>query len=108
MRCWFAKVTVALLACAAVAVPPPANATTGFRFRGVRDATQVITVVAKGYGDTSAQLDVWRKDSHGWHHVMGPWFSWVGFNGFAPPGQKREGDDRTPTGSFRLKFMFGV
>lgn len=100
--------TVGLLALSTLAVAPPANAVGGFNFRGVHDATQVITVVANGYGDTSAQLEVWQKTSRGWHRVMGPWFSWLGLNGFAPRGQKREGDNRTPTGSFRLEFMFGV
>lgn len=32
----------------------------------------------------------------------------VGYNGFAPPGQKREGDGRTPSGSFGFDFFFGV
>ena len=108
MRRLFAKVTVGLLAFTTLAVAPQANAATGFNFRGVHDATQVITVVANGYGDTSAQLEVWQRTSSGWHRVMGPWFSWLGLNGFAPRGQKREGDNRTPTGSFRLEFMFGV
>lgn len=108
MRSLFAKVTIALLASTALGVTPPADAAGGFNFRGVHDATQVITVAASGYGDTSAQLEVWQKSSSGWHRVMGPWYAWLGLNGFAPRGQKREGDNRTPTGSFRLKFMFGV
>ena len=32
----------------------------------------------------------------------------VGYAGFAPPGQKREGDGRTPSGSFGFDFFFGV
>ena len=28
--------------------------------------------------------------------------------GFAPPGQKHEGDGRTPSGSFGFDFFFGV
>jgi L,D-peptidoglycan transpeptidase YkuD (ErfK/YbiS/YcfS/YnhG family) len=31
----------------------------------------------------------------------------VGRNGFARPGQKREGDGRTPAGLFPLEFAFG-
>ena len=104
MRVLRAALAAALLLLATT----PAAASSGLRFRGAHDATQVISVVANGYGDTSAQLDVWQKNSHGWHHVFGPWYAWLGLNGFAPSAQKREGDNRTPTGSFRLKFMFGV
>ena len=31
----------------------------------------------------------------------------IGRNGFAPPGEKCEGDGRTPSGLFRLKTAFG-
>jgi L,D-peptidoglycan transpeptidase YkuD (ErfK/YbiS/YcfS/YnhG family) len=32
----------------------------------------------------------------------------IGRNGFARPGAKREGDGRTPTGSYGFSFFFGV
>ena len=32
----------------------------------------------------------------------------IGRNGFAPPGRKREGDGRTPSGTFGFGFFFGV
>jgi len=40
--------------------------------------------------------------------VFGPWQADVGYAGFAPPGQKHEGDGRTPSGSFGFDFFFGV
>jgi L,D-peptidoglycan transpeptidase YkuD (ErfK/YbiS/YcfS/YnhG family) len=40
--------------------------------------------------------------------VFGPWTANVGRNGVAPPGEKREGDGRTPSGTFGFDFMFGV
>jgi L,D-peptidoglycan transpeptidase YkuD (ErfK/YbiS/YcfS/YnhG family) len=40
--------------------------------------------------------------------VLGPWSARIGYAGFAPPGQKREGDGRTPSGSFGFQFMFGI
>jgi L,D-peptidoglycan transpeptidase YkuD (ErfK/YbiS/YcfS/YnhG family) len=40
--------------------------------------------------------------------VFGPWTANVGRNGVAPSGEKREGDGRTPSGTFGFDFMFGV
>ena len=71
-------------------------------------ATQVIAVSAAGYGQTVATLTAYQHDSAGWHQVFGPWQAHVGYDGFAPPGQKREGDGRTPSGSFGFDFFFGV
>jgi L,D-peptidoglycan transpeptidase YkuD (ErfK/YbiS/YcfS/YnhG family) len=78
------------------------------RLVGVGSATQVIAVSASGYGQTTATLTAYQQDATGWHQVFGPWLVHVGYAGFAPPGQKREGDGRTPSGSFGFQFMFGV
>jgi L,D-peptidoglycan transpeptidase YkuD (ErfK/YbiS/YcfS/YnhG family) len=40
--------------------------------------------------------------------VFGPWTARIGYDGFAPPGKKREGDGRTPSGTYGFRFMFGV
>ena len=40
--------------------------------------------------------------------MFGPWLAHVGRNGFAPTGEKREGDGRTPSGAYGLSFFFGV
>lgn len=40
--------------------------------------------------------------------MHGPYTAWIGRNGFARPGQKREGDGRTPSGSYHFSFFFGV
>jgi len=76
--------------------------------RGVHDAKQVIAVTTSGYGTSYATFRAYRKTSEGWHRVFGPWSARIGYNGFAPRGEKREGDGRTPTGSFHFQFMFGV
>ena len=39
--------------------------------------------------------------------VSGPMDAVIGENGFARPGEKREGDGRTPSGIFSLKRTFG-
>jgi L,D-peptidoglycan transpeptidase YkuD (ErfK/YbiS/YcfS/YnhG family) len=77
--------------------------------RAARPAVrQLITITAPGYGDTYAVLTAYRRTSHGWHRVFGPWTARIGRRGFAPPGQKREGDGRTPSGSFSIPFFFGA
>jgi L,D-peptidoglycan transpeptidase YkuD (ErfK/YbiS/YcfS/YnhG family) len=69
---------------------------------------QLITVTAAAYGTTYATLAAYRSTGHGWQRVFGPWTARLGRNGFAPPGGKREGDGRTPSGSFSMQFFFGV
>ena len=69
---------------------------------------QLITVTAASYGATHAVLSAYRRTSHGWHRVFGPWTARIGRNGFAPPGRKREGDGRTPSGSFSIPYLFGA
>jgi L,D-peptidoglycan transpeptidase YkuD (ErfK/YbiS/YcfS/YnhG family) len=75
---------------------------------GVGSATQVVSVIASGYGSTYATVTAYRKTTSGWRTSLGPWSARIGRNGFAPPGQKREGDGRTPTGSYGFSFFFGV
>lgn len=75
---------------------------------GVGNATQVVSVIASGYGSTYATVTAYRKTSSGWRTSLGPWSARIGRNGFAPPGAKREGDGRTPSGSYGFSFFFGV
>lgn len=73
-----------------------------------RSPDQLITVTAASYGATYATLTAYRRSGHAWRQVFGPWTARIGRNGFAPPGGKREGDGRTPSGSFGFEFFFGV
>jgi L,D-peptidoglycan transpeptidase YkuD (ErfK/YbiS/YcfS/YnhG family) len=88
--------------------PAPAPPLLVTRLVGVGSATQVIAVSASSYGQTAATFTAYQRDGAGWHQVFGPWQADVGYAGFAPPGQKREGDGRTPSGSFGFGFFFGV
>jgi L,D-peptidoglycan transpeptidase YkuD (ErfK/YbiS/YcfS/YnhG family) len=77
--------------------------------RGVGAAQQVIEVAASRYGTSYATLTAYRKTANGWVTSYGPWAARIGRNGFAAPGKKREGDGRTPTGSYGFgSFFFGV
>jgi L,D-peptidoglycan transpeptidase YkuD (ErfK/YbiS/YcfS/YnhG family) len=72
------------------------------------DAGQAVVVTAEDYGSTTATLATWQRAGAGWEQVHGPWPAYVGYAGFAPPGEKREGDGRTPSGTFGFEFAFGV
>ncbi len=106
------SVTAALLG--AVAAPASAHvhahrsAIRPPQLKGLHNATQVISVVSSGYGTTTATVRAFTKHNGRWHEAFGPWSAWIGYNGFAPAGQKREGDGRTPSGSYTFSFFFGV
>jgi L,D-peptidoglycan transpeptidase YkuD (ErfK/YbiS/YcfS/YnhG family) len=69
---------------------------------------QLVTVIATSYGATQAELTAYRREGGQWRRVFGPWTVWIGRNGMARPGAKREGDGRTPSGTFGFGFFFGV
>ena len=69
---------------------------------------QVITVTAASYSTTFATLRAYRVSGGRRVLVFGPWRARVGYNGVARPGRKREGDGRTPSGSYGFSFFFGV
>ena len=75
----------------------------------VRPASgQLVTVIAASYGVTRAELTAYQRVGGQWRRVFGPWIAWIGRSGMAPPGAKREGDGRTPSGTFGFGFFFGV
>src|SRR6266567_408347 len=69
---------------------------------------QLITVTAVSHRATSASLVAYRRSAGRWVRVFGPWRARVGYNGIARSGAKREGDGRTPSGSYQVGFFFGV
>ena len=69
---------------------------------------QLITVTAASRGTTYATFRAYRVTGTRKVLVFGPWIARVGYNGIAPPGRKREGDGRTPSGSYAFSFFFGV
>ena len=68
----------------------------------------MIAVAASGYGTSTATVTAYERGASGWKQVFGPWSAYIGRNGVAPAGAKREGDGRTPSGVYGFDFMFGV
>jgi L,D-peptidoglycan transpeptidase YkuD (ErfK/YbiS/YcfS/YnhG family) len=97
---------------AAVTATPAATAPSsvlqgGGNLRATRTLGQIITVTAS-YGSTYATLTAYNITSSGWVEEFGPWTARVGYNGIAAPGTKREGDGKTPSGTYGFSFFFGV
>lgn len=65
-------------------------------------------ITARRYGATTATLTAYQRAGAGWRSTFGPWAAHVGTRGVAPPGEKREGDGRTPSGVYGFDFLFGV
>jgi L,D-peptidoglycan transpeptidase YkuD (ErfK/YbiS/YcfS/YnhG family) len=68
---------------------------------------QLIVTLPSGSDVTRAELYLFARNNAGWSLRAGPLSAMVGRNGFALPGEKREGDGRTPAGLFPLEFAFG-
>ncbi len=69
---------------------------------------QLVVVTTSAYGSSTATLTAYEHTDPGWVPRFGPWPARIGRNGFAPPGQKREGDGRTPSGTYGFSFFFGI
>jgi len=55
----------------------------------------------------SARVFVMETQGGIWRRILGPFPAVAGRNGFALPGEKREGDGKTPSGIFAVEHAFG-
>lgn len=66
---------------------------------------QVVTIQARqGF---TAQLALWENLHGEWKLTLGPWPAVIGKNGMAEPGQKKEGDGKSPAGLYPISLAFG-
>ncbi len=96
---------ISLLGCSASLASVPATVPTG---PAPHPARQLLVVSAHAYGDTHATLTAYETSGGRRRIAFGPWAARIGYNGFAPPGRKREGDGRTPSGTYAFHFIFGI
>ncbi|MRR58965.1 MAG: hypothetical protein EG824_12245, partial [Deltaproteobacteria bacterium] len=71
------------------------------------DSSQVLLVVGEDASGFTAMLYALEKRDGSWCNAFPPLSALIGGKGFAPPGEKKEGDVRTPSGVFALKRAFG-
>lgn len=67
---------------------------------------QLIVVFNNSPKDSSAVLIALQKENKRWELVSASVKAGIGRNGFANPGEKREGDLKSPSGLFRLGRLF--
>jgi L,D-peptidoglycan transpeptidase YkuD (ErfK/YbiS/YcfS/YnhG family) len=72
------------------------------------NCSQVVIVRPTADKVFQVQASAWERGDASWHLIMSPTAGVIGRKGFAPPGEKREGDGRTPTGAFRIGTAFGA
>lgn len=64
-------------------------------------------VVIQAQHGVSATIALWQNINGEWELAHNPWPAVIGKNGMALPGQKKEGDGKTPSGLFPISFAFG-
>ncbi|MFO7570597.1 MAG: L,D-transpeptidase family protein [Smithellaceae bacterium] len=75
---------------------------------GQEESTQLLLVFDHSFlFFTRIKLYAFARNGATWHQAMKPMSATIGANGFAPHGEKREGDGRTPSGRYRLGTAFG-
>ena len=68
---------------------------------------QLVVAIPLRSDATRGVMYLFDRRATGWSRLAGPLPAMVGRRGFARPGEKREGDGRTPSGLFPLEFAFG-
>jgi zinc D-Ala-D-Ala dipeptidase len=71
------------------------------------NSAQAAIVEEKYRGGSAATLSTWERRAEGWVRLQKNIDTTLGRNGLAPPGEKREGDSRTPSGIYALGDAFG-
>lgn len=74
----------------------------------MKGSRQVLLVVNDKRRKVSAEVHVFEEEAPGkWKDAFVPIRATIGEAGFAPPGKKRTGDRRSPTGVYDLRRAFG-
>lgn len=66
----------------------------------------VVFAVASGYGSSYATVTECARKAGRWHQILST-PGRIGSKGYAPVGEKREGDGRSPSGSYSMNLAFG-
>ena len=72
-----------------------------------RDTGQLMVAVPLPGDPGRGVVYLFNRQGAGWAERGGVLPAMIGRKGFARPGEKREGDGRTPSGLFPLEFAFG-
>jgi L,D-peptidoglycan transpeptidase YkuD (ErfK/YbiS/YcfS/YnhG family) len=73
----------------------------------IGESSQILLVWNINPASVDVRISLWERKNGSWQSPFAPLDGVIGRKGFAPPGEKREGDGRTPAGIFRLGTVFG-
>lgn len=73
----------------------------------INKSSQILLVTNDCPSCITATISALEKKDGKWKKVWEPFGGVIGKNGFAKPGEKREGDGKTPSGIFSLQRTFG-
>ncbi|MDP2268027.1 MAG: L,D-transpeptidase family protein, partial [Deltaproteobacteria bacterium] len=73
----------------------------------IGESSQVLLVRNTDPASIDVRIVPWERQKGSWQCPFAPLYGVIGRKGFAPPGKKREGDGRTPSGIFPLGTVFG-
>jgi L,D-peptidoglycan transpeptidase YkuD (ErfK/YbiS/YcfS/YnhG family) len=73
----------------------------------IGDSSQILLVWNINPTAVDVRISPWERKNGSWQSPFAPLDGVIGRKGFAPPGEKREGDGRTPAGIFPLGTVFG-
>ena len=105
-----ASLLVSLVACASLPSTPGARKAAELPSveKMASDFSQLLLVKEESFFFLhSRKIYALEKTDSGWRQAMEPMDAVIGRNGFAPAGEKREGDGRTPSGLYALGLVFG-
>lgn len=72
----------------------------------LQETSQLLVVFSEIPESKTAWMVALEKKGNNWSPVFGPINTGIGRKGFAAPGEKREGDQKSPSGFFRLGQLF--
>src|SRR3954454_17621598 len=91
----------------AAAFDPCAGAADGTLRYATGTAKHLVFAISAGYSSNKVVVTECAKRGRSWKTVSTT-HGRAGQNGFAAPGEKREGDGKSPSGSFTLSEAFGM
>lgn len=103
----FMFVAILSMAAASCAYLPVKEATVTALKELPAASRQAVIVIPDGKTPHRATVTLWERQEDAWQMTGKVMAAVVGRRGIAPPNGKREGDGRTPSGTFDLKRAFG-
>jgi L,D-peptidoglycan transpeptidase YkuD (ErfK/YbiS/YcfS/YnhG family) len=73
----------------------------------IGQSSQILLVRNIKPASIDVRISLWERNNDRWQRPFAPLDGVIGRKGFASPGEKREGDGRTPAGIFPLETVFG-